>query len=280
MEENVQQLFEKGKLLARAMENPNLQKDFYTNEFSYDFSVWANEYEIAKQEGLGSLSTTLLVPDEKIPTYKAIGFLINSEKVDIRHVSEVDSGSCGNEKDGTFHANETNIHSLDELYATIKSKHPKDMNEVNVNMREDAYVGLFANNSQVQLPKILLAQKYYELQTGIRLPIFIYDRETGKIDELNIPLEEKSNIVQTALENKKIRSTGIFYETEAGEYKRTDYLEEIKKEIEDRDSVLKSGIDVIAKSTRISSINSQIKTIKMLCKNKENDNLKTEDFEK
>lgn len=91
-------LFKQGKLLVRAMDNPNLTKEFYSGDFSYDFSTWANEYEIAKNEGLTSLSTTLIMEGENIPTYKSMGFLINSKNVDVRHVAEHDSGSCGNEK--------------------------------------------------------------------------------------------------------------------------------------------------------------------------------------
>lgn len=143
MKNNVISLFEQGKILARAMENPSFHRNYKTGGFDYDFSVWADEYEEAKKEGLGSLSTTLLVPKESIHTYKSMGFLVNSDRADVRHIAETDSGSSGNEKSGDFHANASDIKSLEELQKIIKNKHSKEMNEVNINMRENAYVGLF-----------------------------------------------------------------------------------------------------------------------------------------
>lgn len=53
------------------------------NSLFYDFSVWAEEADIARNDKLTSLSSTLLVLGEKIPTYKNMGFLLNSEKADI-----------------------------------------------------------------------------------------------------------------------------------------------------------------------------------------------------
>lgn len=85
MDNGVVKIFEQGKILARAMDNPSYRKN--NNELSYDFSTWASEFELAKSEGLMSVSSTLILPNEGIPTYKAIGFLIDSDKVDVRHVS-------------------------------------------------------------------------------------------------------------------------------------------------------------------------------------------------
>ena len=70
-----------------------------------DFSTWVEEYEIAKQEGLNSISSTLLLLNEYIPTYKSICELVNK----------------------------------------IRIKKENVMNEVNINIKEKAYVGLFAN---------------------------------------------------------------------------------------------------------------------------------------
>lgn len=270
MNDVVSNLFKEGKLLARAMEQPSLCKNYETSKLSYDFSIWADEYEIAKQEGLGSLSTTLLLPEESIPTYKVIGFLINSDEADVRHVAETDSGSRGNEKDGDFTAAPTDIQSLTELKNRIKSKHGNVMNEVNINMRENAYVGLFSNKtpSQMIIAKILLAQKYYELQAGTVLPIYIYDVKRGELEELDITLEEKANIIEECLKNKKIHSSSIFYETQTGESKSVDYLEEIKKDIEIRDSILQSGIEATKETIRTSSINEQVEMIKRTIKEK------------
>ena len=271
MNNNVIELFEQGKILARAMGVPSIYRNYEIGGFSYDFSVWADEYEEAKREGLGSLSTTLLVPEEAIPTYKAIGFLVNSDEADVRHIAETDSGSCGNEKNGDFRANSSDIKSLAELQEIIKSKHRKEMNEVNINMRENAYIGLFANkaNSERLISRMLLAQKYYELQTGVTLPMYIYDSKIGSLESFDIALEEKASIIQDCLDNKVLRSSSIFYETQTGDTKCADYLEEIKKDIDKRDSVLKSAIEATEENTRTSVVNEQVGNIKQLTKGKD-----------
>lgn len=271
MEDNVKNLFKQGKILARAMEDPSLHKNYETGEFSYDFSIWADEYEEAKQEGLGSVSTTLLVPEASIPTYKATGFLINSDEVDVRHIAESDSGSRGNEKDGDFSANSSDIESLEELQEIIKNKHKRKMNEVNVNMKENAYIGLFAQKGESKrlISRILLAQKYYELQTGVTLPMYIYDSYIGDLESFDITLEEKASIIRSCLDNKVIRSSSIFYKTEAGDTKCADYLEEIEKDIYKRDSILKSGIEATESLTRTGIINEQVSNIKQLAKEKD-----------
>lgn len=206
MNEDVISLFEQGKILARAMETPSIYRNSKTNDISYDFSVWADEYESAKQEGLWSLSTTLLISGESIPTYKSIGFLLNSDNTDVRHIAEMDSGSSGNEKNGDFRANSTEIKTLSELKDIIQSKHENVMNEVNINMRENAYIGLFANkvSNQLQVAQMLLAQKYYELQTNDILQMYVYDKEKGQLESFNITLEEKANIIKSCLESKKL----------------------------------------------------------------------------
>ncbi len=264
MNDDVINLFNQGKLLARAMEYPSIHRNYGTKDVSYDFSIWADECEEAKKEGLKSLSTTLLVSGEPIPTYKSIGFLLNSEKTEVRHISEMDSGSCGNEKNGDFKANTSGIQTLLELKNIIKSKHENVMNEVNVNMGENAYIGLFANKitSQLQIARMLLAQKYYELQTGIALPMYIYDSKIGNLENYDVTLDEKASIIKHCLENKLLRSSSIFYETQGGECKCVDYLKEIKKDIESRNFILQSAIEVTKEITRIGTINIQAQNIK------------------
>lgn len=278
MNEDVISLFEQGKILARAMETPSIYRNSKTNDISYDFSVWADEYESAKQEGLWSLSTTLLISGESIPTYKSIGFLLNSDNTDVRHIAEMDSGSSGNEKNGDFRANSTEIKTLSELKDIIQSKHENVMNEVNINMRENAYIGLFANkvSNQLQVAQMLLAQKYYELQTNDILQMYVYDKEKGQLESFNITLEEKANIIKSCLESKKLRSSNIFYETQNGEFKSVDYLEEIEKDIKLRDSFLQSGIKATEETTRTSTINEQVENIKQLTKGKDEKSKGTE----
>ena len=278
MDKEIINLFEQGKILARAMETPSIYRNSGTKDISYDFSVWADEYEIAKKEGLSSLSTTLLVSGESIPTYKAMGFLLNSEDTDVRHIAEMDSGSSGNEKNGDFRANPTGIKTLSELRDIIESKHENVMNEVNINMRENAYVGLFTNKvtNQAQIARMLLAQKYYELQTGTVLSMYVYDSKIGELESFDITLEEKASIIKSCLESKSLRSSGILYETQSGESKSADYLEEIKRDIKLRDSLLQSGIEATEEITRTGIINEQVGNIKQITKGKDEKSKETE----
>jgi len=233
--DNTIELFEQGKILARAMDAPGLARDLNTNELSYDFSIWAQECEYAKGEGLEGLSTTLLVSGEKIPTYKGIGFLIDSDKSDVFHIAERDSGS-GYGSAG-FVANQADHKTLPELANAIRGKHEDIMNEVNINVKENGYVGLFANRAQSERPlaHIILAQKSYELQTGKTLPIYIYDSKTGTLENLNMTLEQKQEFIKGCVDKKVLRSSNIFYQTENdnlinGKAKSMNYFENTKAE--------------------------------------------------
>lgn len=226
----VQDLITKDKLLVRAMDAP----EWSSHKSLNDFSVWATEVELAKNEGLYSVSTTLLVLGEKIPTYKNMGFLINSDLVDVHHIAEMDSGSKGNVKDGSFSANETDINNLSELAGKTRSEHLKYMNEVNINLNsEDAYIGLFVNKAKSERPKaqILLAQEYYKQQTGKVLPIYTYDSDSGSLTPFNPSEKEKTEFINRMCEERVIRSSGIGYEVDEGnrqEEKQFDYSDRLK----------------------------------------------------
>ena len=99
--------------------------------------------------------------------------------------------------------------------------------------------------------------------------MYVYDSKSGELESFNITLEEKASIIKSCLESKSLRSSSIFYETQSGESKSADYLEEIKRDIELRDSLLQSGIQATEESTRTSIINEQIGNIKELTKGKE-----------
>lgn len=217
-------LFKDGKLLARAMDAGKLRKG--NDEYYYDFSIWAEEYELAKGEGLYSLSTTLLLEDERIPTYKNMGFLIDSDIVDIKHVCENDCASSGNDKDGDFNALAPNLYSLNNLENVVRSKHEGIMNEVNINMKDNGYVGLFVNKciSKIPLGQIILAQKYFELHSGKELPIYVYDTMNGKLDSLDMTLEEKKSYIRDLVDQGLIRSSKVSFYTKDGEYIEEDYL--------------------------------------------------------
>lgn len=216
------------RILVRAMDYPYLKRN--DGRIVNDFSTWATEYESACTQGLYSLSTTLLVQGETIPTYKPIGFIIDESKSAIRHISEQDSGSNGNELNNDFKANASDIDSLNELENIIKQKHENVMNEVNINIHDDAIVGLFANMSlsNRNAAIILLAQKYFFMQTGKELPIYVYNYKEGFLSPLNMSQEEKIQFIEQCIENKIIMSSDIFYETEKGEIKAEKYFDEIE----------------------------------------------------
>lgn len=230
MGDSVQDLLTKDKLLARAMDVP-----FWSiAKSAHDFSTWAKEVDFLMNEGLTSLSTTLLVSGEKIPTYKNIGFLINGDLVDVKHVADTDSGSGGDFANGSFIANETDIYTLSELADRTRNEHLRGMNEVNVNVNsEDAFIGLFVNKTKSDMPKaqILLAQEYYKQQTGKTLPIYIYDSANGSLSSFNPSEKEKTDLINRLCEEKVIRSSSIYYEiynADRQEEKQFDYLDRVK----------------------------------------------------
>jgi len=200
----------------------------------YDFSVWAEEVDIAKNDRLTSLSSTLLVSGERIPTYKNMGFLLNSEKADIIHVADSDSGSMGNIADGNFFANQTDLKNLSDLVSKTRTEKLRDMNEVNVNIKDDAIVGLFVNKCPSERPKalILLAQEYYRQQTGKELPIFIYDQSNGDLQQLEMNKGEKKDFLgrmhQKNVPGEKIHSTLVGYTLDNAYTQETKYADVMK----------------------------------------------------
>lgn len=209
MVNKVMDLFNNGKLLVRAMDTAYLHK--YDGEFRMDFSDWVREYEFSKI-GLYSLSTTLILPNYKIPTYKSIGLLINSDLAQIRHVSRSDSCSSGNELNGDFRAYETDLKTLEDLILDIKKNKSNVMNEVNVNITNNAYVGLFyvKSFSKRTISHILLAQSLLEELTGIKYPIFEYDE--GKLNYIDISYDDKKEFLTSMKEDRTIMSTDIYYD--------------------------------------------------------------------
>lgn len=227
-EKTVEELFNEDKMLVRAMDEPFLRRN--DSSLFYDFSVWAEEADIARNDKLTSLSSTLLVPGEKIPTYKNVGFLLNSEKADIIHVADSDSGSMGNVADGDFVANPTDLKTLSDLAAKTRTEKLRDMNEVNVNIKDDAIVGLFVNKCLSERPKaiILLAQEYYKLQTGKELPIFTYDQANGNLQPLEMSKEEKKDFLEKMCQSKKIHSSVVGYTLDNAYSEETKYTNIVK----------------------------------------------------
>ncbi len=205
---NVIDLFNKNKILARAMDLAYVTK--YDSEYRLDFTSWASEFEFSKI-GLYSLSTTLIMPELDIPVYKSIGFLINSDKADIRHVCKSDSLSSGNELNGDFNALGNNLKTIDNLVNYIKENNSHLMNEVNVNIKNDAYVGLFYRKcpSLRVLSNVLLAQTLLERLSGIKYPIFEYDGKNLNYKDFSDDF--KMDFLSKMCEDKTLFSQYIYY---------------------------------------------------------------------
>lgn len=238
--DDILKMFNQDKLLVRAMDNPYLTRS--KDGMVYDYTTWAEEIDIARNDKLTCLSSTLLVAGEKIPTYKSLGFIINSEKAEIVHVADMDSGSSGNITDGTFSANKTELHSLSDLAEKTKKEKLHDMNEVNINIKDDAIAGLFVNKAPSDRTKafILMAQEYYKMQTGIELPVFVYDINKGDLQPLNMSNEEKKDFLSAMRKENQIRSLTIGYDLD------TDFSKETKQKKLDEDSTKGSDRNSIA----------------------------------
>ena len=194
--DDVEKLYNEGKLLARAMDLPaNLPREGY-----YDCTVWADEFLRMMNNNYSSVSSTLIIPGVAVSLYKSIGFLVNSDLADCFHISKSDSGSCGNILDGDFKANKADFKSISELANYIKNNKVREMNEVNFNANIDSVVGLFfqkCNNLRYQsdcLIGIYVIKKCLELLTNIDFPVYMYDRVNGSIKKVEITKDYEEQI--------------------------------------------------------------------------------------
>lgn len=207
--DNVEVVYNNNKLLARAMDLPQLER--HGNELVYNSSIWANEFELLMNEGLSSASSTLLVPDINVKTYKNIGFLINSDLVNCFHIAKSDSGSHGNIANGDFFANKADFTSIEDLANYIKTYHHNDINEVNIQAHIDSVLGLFVNKCIMQeylLQNILVVKETLKNLTGVEYPIYIYDIESGKIDRVELLEELEQGLID------KLKAKTVFYWTD------------------------------------------------------------------
>ena len=166
-------LYNERKILVRAMDWPQLKNGI--DGLEYDCTIWANEFCMLMNEGLSSASSTLIVPEIGVTTYKSIDFLINSDLANCFHISKSDSGSSGDINNGDFFANRSDFKTIMELANYIKANKDSTMNEVNIQASIDSVVGLFINEC-LQQDKLL--QMIYVIKnclgniTGINYPIY------------------------------------------------------------------------------------------------------------
>ena len=185
--DEVEKLYNEGKLLERAMDQPYMRINRQGRY--YDCGSWVDEFEYLMNEGLNSLSTTLVIPGVGVKNYKNIGFLINSDLAECFHIAKTDSGSCGSVRLGDFSANKPDFDSISELANYIRETKETTMNEVNVNVKLDGIVGLFINKctiSDTLLKKIYIVRVLLKSLTGIIYPTYLYDWTLGKLEKIEI----------------------------------------------------------------------------------------------
>lgn len=219
----VETLFNESKLLARAMDAPMLTNG--TNGPEFDCTTWANEFVLLLNRSLSSVSTTLLVPDIGIPTYKNMGFLIDSDMSICLHASKTDSMSSGNVQDGDFEANGPSLPSISELATSIKETNSKEMNEVNVEASIGSVAGLFINKCRIQeelLKMMLVVKRCVSNIAGIDYPIYLYDSKEGKLSKISLSLDEEKELIDS------IEPKQIFYWPEGYDSPVSDSLSELK----------------------------------------------------
>lgn len=201
--DDVESIYSEEKLLVRAMDLPLLKMG--TDGIEYDCTTWANEFCMLKKGTLSSASSTLIVPNVGVSTYKNIGFLINSDLADCFHISKSDSGSSGNIDSGDFFANKADFQNIEELANYIKANNDTTMNEVNINTSIDSVEGLFFNECAKQdllLQMIYVVRSCLKRITNIDYPIYSYDTNSGKLNHIELTDELEQQIIQGLKSNK------------------------------------------------------------------------------
>lgn len=200
----VEELYNAGKLLVRAMDFPQLKKG--EDGLEYDCTTWANEFCMLTNGMLSSASTTLIVPNVGVSTYKNIGFLINSDLSYCFHISKSDSGSSGNINSGDFFANGADFETINQLANYIKDNNDTTMNEVNINTSIESVEGLFFNECPSQdllLQMIYVVRSCLKSITGIEYPVYSYNINNGKLNYIELTDELEQQIIQS-LEASKL----------------------------------------------------------------------------
>lgn len=221
--DDVTQIYNDNKLLVRAMDIPRLQR--IENGLAYDCTTWTDEFNFMKNGTLSSASTTLVIPNVGVSTYKNIGFLINSDFANCFHIAKSDSCSNGDISRGDFHANEPDFTSIEELANYIIENNSTTMNEVNIITTIDSVVGLFINKCQNQnrsLAMIYIVQQVLKQMLGIEYPIYVYDLNNGIIEKIEITPELEEEI------KSNLRTKNFYYWPEEYPEPVIDSLDNLK----------------------------------------------------
>lgn len=227
--ENAINVFHKDNLIIRAIDSPRPIKD--NDNFIYDCTVLAKEFELMLSEtGMTSVSTTLLIPEEHVSTYKPVGYLIDAKKADCFHICKIDSCSSGNIIDGDFFASKADFQTTEELSKYIKETHDPNMNEINLNLKIDGVIGLVFNealNNIRSLKAVIIFQRMLSQMTNITYPIYMYNRNEGTIKLIELTEEEKKQILNQS--NRHNITEYCYYLESTDEYYQGKIIEENKE---------------------------------------------------
>ncbi|MBE5738782.1 MAG: hypothetical protein E7354_03560 [Clostridiales bacterium] len=241
MADSIDELYEKNRLIVRAMDWPRITRVDGSN-FAYDFSTWAGEIALAQSpDGLTSASSTLLVPGVDVPTYKSIGFMINGDTAEIEHISETDSSSCGNKANGDFYAFGESLADLDELVSNIREKHTSGvMNEVNITISPEDIVGLFYSSSSNDRNRLyaLLAKYMIAEQMQVDLPIYEYDSKNGSISLMDMDLAQQQEFLRSMFDSKVLRTPLLHYALDSDEMQTINIADKIKEQMMSNESAM------------------------------------------
>ena len=241
MTDKIEELYEKNRLIVRAMDWPSITK-IDNVDFAYDFSTWAEEIFLSQQpQGITSISSTLLIPNISIPTYKGVGFIVNGETAQIEHIAERDSGSCGNKVNGDFYACGESLKDLDELVLNTKTKNLSGvMNEVNISFSLNDIVGLFYNKSgsDRNLLYTLLAQYMISEQVQFDLPIYEYDQANGAIAKLHMNYSQQQQFFKDMVDKKILKTPLLHYTLENDETLTINTAAKLKEKINHSESLM------------------------------------------
>lgn len=215
--QEIQELFKEGNLVARALHLPTKRDDV-----GYDLSEFENEWRFlgakkskegehsnVERDGQRNRSATLLVPDVDMDLFSDIGLLYNADKSTIRGYMYHDSVTVS----GTGHDNFYNINVDKNKLKPIVSKkeflgkyreyrketdgtereHVK-YNEVLGNFFPESVTGLVAKENTPENKLKLLAAKHYFSTQNLDLPMVIMDK--GKVTTWSPDLAEISELLE------------------------------------------------------------------------------------
>ena len=173
---------------------------------------------------IAHLSTSVMVNGARSDAYggRGVGFILDSERVNIEEVSLTDANSFV-DKNGELVAGGRHVDSVTEaarLYREmgLGGKHQTEAN-VGFSKEDNAILGLFAQKGNLDKETLgvpsammdaLTTKLHLKKEAGVDLPIFVYDSHEGTLEPW-IPTKDDVNHV---IDNLRIKPMGDVYRKE------------------------------------------------------------------